>query len=299
MSLGKLLDEYEKQILDERSGGFDYNGLLNQLNIHEFFRFRPCKEETLDCLEKDLILFSSPAFFNDGYDTTGFYDLGKIKQRALEKYPPSWKRDLLITDQNLVAFFNDPMLFRLNSICCFSTELDSMLMWSLYADSHKGFCVKYSFDRVCITSLKPSLIDGDYDLQPVCYLMPVVYSKNRLNIQEIADYFADLQIAASMNGVFIDRKTNPTLSLRLALVKATEWSYEHEWRLVVQHRPNIREVNYPRVAVSKRPTAVYLGSKISEENKAKIIEICRPKRIKMFQAHLKNTKQYQIEFEEI
>ena len=63
---------------------------------------------------------------------------------------------------------------RYSAIACFSENVDSILMWSHYADSHKGFALEYDF--------RPTLE------QPIknVGLFPVVYSKERFDISIIS-----------------------------------------------------------------------------------------------------------------
>ncbi len=53
--------------------------------------------------------------------------------------------------------------FRVGSLC---SDYSNCLMWSHYADCHKGFCIEYDFSTVC------------KELENVCVL-PVVYSEKR------------------------------------------------------------------------------------------------------------------------
>ena len=64
---------------------------------------------------------------------------------------------------------------RYSAIACFSESVESVLMWSHYANSHKGFALDYNF--------RPTLE------QPIknVGLFPVVYSKERF---DISDYIA-------------------------------------------------------------------------------------------------------------
>ncbi|MEM5669933.1 DUF2971 domain-containing protein [Bacillus cereus] len=90
-------------------------------------------------------------------------------------------------------------------ICCFSEINDSILMWSHYANNHKGFCIEYDFTKEGI------------DRSLTKQLQPVLYRDNLFNI---GHYFHE-------NG----EKMNPLVINYNAIVKSTEWSYEKEWRI--------------------------------------------------------------------
>ena len=63
-------------------------------------------------------------------------------------------------DSNISGFF-DRMIY----IGCLCTSYNHRLMWSHYADGHKGFCVEYDYSK-----------RKDEDIIP----FPVVYSKDRI-----------------------------------------------------------------------------------------------------------------------
>lgn len=94
-------------------------------------------------------------------------------------------------------------------ICCFSSVADSLLMWGLYADKHRGFCVEYAFDRVPARELQRLA------------LYPVVYD------DKLFDSTPYLQQAAHSPTDF-----NNIHFLLASTRKATAWAYEHEWRYV-------------------------------------------------------------------
>lgn len=81
-------------------------------------------------------------------------------------------------------------------VACFSEVCDSVTMWSYYADSHKGLCLKYEPCKLDISEL--------YNRHLVDSIRKVWYSDIR---------FED------PNGEYTP------------FVKATEWSNEREWRL--------------------------------------------------------------------
>ena len=64
---------------------------------------------------------------------------------------------------------------RYSTIACFCESIESVLMWSHYADSHKGFALEYDF--------RPTL---ELPIRNVA-LLPVVYSEERF---DISDYIA-------------------------------------------------------------------------------------------------------------
>jgi hypothetical protein len=89
-------------------------------------------------------------------------------------------------------------------VCCFSSTVDSSLLWSHYGDQHQGLCIGYSLKR------KPKPI-----------LHKVLYDDNRiLNTSLIAQAILDNDVDAKQ-----------LLDNSVLLRKATPWEYEDEWRL--------------------------------------------------------------------
>lgn len=78
-------------------------------------------------------------------------------------------------------------------ICCFSSNPNSELMWSHYADSAKGVCLEFDFRKN--DSIKKKLI-------PVRYTNKTILAQNEVDVAK-------------------------------ALIKKRKaWSYENEWRLI-------------------------------------------------------------------
>ena len=131
----------------------------------------------------------------------------------------------------------------------------NFLMWSHYADKHEGICIEYEFDDE----------DG---------LLDVVYSDNINNF----DLYTVLRyiIPAQYFGVKTTNEMDPqcvNACYLPFLIKTKDWSYENEVRMIFSLNENSKIVNYggvwfyPNVKVN----SIYLGCKVSEENK-KVIE---------------------------
>lgn len=139
---------------------------------------------------------------------------------------------------------------KLSYLKCFTETYTNNLMWAHYADFFKGVCIEYD-----ICQLK------GFDIQSQLY--PVYYTKERLfTIDEdsLCDYIEgdrEVDAISDTKGVFLQ--------------KADYWKYEREWRICY--------INYAldsaRTKVVPFPcvSAIYLGPRISEENRRKTIEV--------------------------
>ncbi|MBS5932601.1 MAG: DUF2971 domain-containing protein [Clostridiales bacterium] len=92
----------------------------------------------------------------------------------------------------------------------FAETNDSVLMWSHYANCHRGFCVEYEFDLSdCINNT------SDYTL----IYSPIIYIPHPAIIPELME--KDIEDIIQSHGIDI---------LRLAFFKNIPWQYENEWR---------------------------------------------------------------------
>ena len=130
-------------------------------------------------------------------------------------------------------------------IGCLATDPKNRLMWSHYADSHRGFCIEYDFN-----SLKDEVLP-----------FPIIYSENRPLVpwKAAIDHTQESMEAATAD-----------LTLGL-LTKDKSWEYENEWRVLLP------AANPPDLKVPI--TAIYLGAHITSENKAIILEIANNHKI--------------------
>lgn len=152
---------------------------------------------------------------------------------------------------------------RFSTIACFSEDVQSILMWSHYADSHKGFALEYDFTP---TLTKPL---------PRVALFPVIYSDNR--------YEASAYLTWALFFVMRIKVIQPDISasIKAALYKSSIWGYEREWRMI---DPGPHDVLNPVASVIEyRPVAIYYGKNIDIKNKTRLHKIAVAKGIKEFE----------------
>lgn len=132
---------------------------------------------------------------------------------------------------------------------CLCTSYKNRLMWSHYADSHKGFCIEYDFSEpeAEILSKLP---------------LPVFYSENRPLVP---------WKAAIDNSVENMEEAYAEIMMGL-LTKDKEWEYENEWRILIGATED-SELAMPKVS------CIYLGASIEKENRDKIVAIAKKQNI--------------------
>ena len=130
-------------------------------------------------------------------------------------------------------------------ISCFSERNDSLLMWSHYANEHKGICIEYD------------LAERDI-IRP--FLSPVYYSDQIFKIST----FDEL---------------TPIKKIGALLTKCKDWEYEQEWRYTPIKQKGI---DIPNKIDAPIPKAVYLGTRFdqnSDELKNELIRVLKNKNI--------------------
>lgn len=264
----------------------------------------------LDGLEKDEQWFSAPDKFNDPLDTVASFSTSKFpmqctsieealaevekirqKQKAGETWvppkitdpiavddyfqgiidtllghlPAEDRRELLNAIRNVNEKISDDLVSRMSagfrngfSVLSLSGNPTSTLMWSHYAASHTGFCIEYDFRSLPYSNKRKRM----------CF--PVFYRSKRTDISR---YLAK------------DRDDfNNLIGQYLCLMKSPEWSYEQEWRIVHAIGPSHANRSYSMPS----PSALIVGSQVSDDHLGYARDFCARRSIPLRQAKLSN-----------
>ena len=208
---------------------------MKRPTINELFIYYRCHGYALDVLRNQTVYCSKAAAFNDPFDCaiplTVDYDTSDIVAAIVRrgiKDGDSWEtiRSQIDGELDSKAALSPAARKRIEEnannfinenkemgILCLTEDPKSVLMWSHYADKHRGACL--GFTRT------PSNDLGDDD---AC--SPVTYS----------DVFPSPR--------FLDiLKTDGAVTKQLLYTKALQWAYEKEWRLFT--RKGGEKVNIP------------------------------------------------------
>jgi len=189
------------------------------------YKYQPIKEYVLESLRNNEFCYSFPEDFNDPFDCdfNSYYEgtrkewidfiesanvnscIKKTKLKELEKLNFDNKK------------INEKFPFKISSknkfiLNCFSSKNNDILMWSHYADKHRGICVGYNTINInngLFFKMEEEMIKGKKE-----YGVPVemiVYSMNYLK---------------PYNGLIEDEMR----ILDFFKVKYNEWKYEQEYR---------------------------------------------------------------------
>lgn len=182
---------------------------------------------------------------------------------------------------------------------CLSERIDSMLMWSHYAQNHQGFALNYDFkSRYIIDVGVPGVVGSEFADKKI---FPVRYSDKRFDATYYVEFhFIDnfyRHLGLKLNAPFFDK----LFYYKILLFKSMDWSYEKEWRIIKQTNLNYKD-NKPVFDYIPliRPKEIYLGSQISKENKEKLIKIGKSKNIDIYQMKIDVfSKKYKITSEKV
>lgn len=194
------------------------------------------------------------------------------------------KQFLLSIQDSIDSIFNiawkDAFIYLKSTprIACFSEDVTSNLMWSHYADSHKGFVIEYDFNTYINTCLNCNKACPNRHSEA---LYPVRYSYERFDATALLIYSANLFLMKQ----FVQDGT-PVLDDQFVVHKAllnksTNWSYEKEWRLIsLSDNPKCTE------QIKLKPKAIYLGIDISPINSKILKHFAKEKGIPVYQMNI-------------
>ena len=230
----------------------------NQINLHTPFTKQEIKNKCIEEIEHIIASKSYDVFDNGGLLGAAFkflftamadksandlrQEMKKIINDAIDNADDLTEKTNAITRQ----FLADSVIF------CVSEVKDNLLMWSHYAQHHKGVVIELA----CIKELDNPLIAAQ----------PVKYSKN---LPLFASFKQWVEFFTGQTKALTDPRE---AMLNLIYTKSIDWKYEREWRVNI---PESRAANgyvdykeYPQVF-----KAIYLGCRMEPSQEKTIIEM--------------------------
>lgn len=122
---------------------------------------------------------------------------------------------------------------------CFSHDNNSTLMWAHYADSNKGICIEYDFNKLPTQS--QNLLRNT--------IFPVAYTTEPIDVNDLL----------TENGSQVYRYPIDAAVLCTALNKSVIWHYEQEWRIVWVLASSIIRERKLTINSIVSPSKIYLG----------------------------------------
>lgn len=219
------------------------------------YKYQALSAYSLASLVNKTVWLSKPSTFNDPFDCAVTLDRKKFKEslehviaRVAQQARPEELAGKDLTgvrpgDAEAYEEFRSGIKTRLQEtgVLCLSEVPDSILMWSHYANHHRGFCVEYDF--------------GEEETQLKKIAHAVRYS----------DTIPSLS-AADLGG------PNRSEALdALWLTKAECWAYEREWRVFMPQGGK----SYLAPSAAR---AVIFGARMSEPDRTMVAHALRHER---------------------
>lgn len=194
--------------------------------------------------------------------------------------------------------------------CCFSENVKSAYMWGQYANNESGFCLQYDFTDGNI--VYPSTIDEIINT----FIYPVIYKDQRYSVPiEYIEYLFQYRLYYMIilnSGYFscvsdIHRFLNSylacpdiTVGTKIALNKSIEWKFEQEWRLFCNSVNGNHHSEEKHLCITKKPTGLYLGRRITEVNEKILVMLANEKNIPVFKMSLDdNSPSFELNYHKL
>jgi hypothetical protein len=249
-------------------------------SIEILHKYAGLNQNLFSLLINNELWFSHPSDFNDPYDCNLNYDLSDVNFDKVyshlrmtnkqfgwgkdDKFITVRAKDICGNPDNLAKLLSDFKTGTVDArgISCFSESDSILLMWSHYADSHKGVCLTF-----------------DVEKDPIFFSIP---------------YKVEYPLEYPKIDPFLNERKNE-VQLIFA-TKSSEWSYEKEYRIIKSKDNNPQF----RGAIAFRPealTEIKFGYKATEESIKTIKNLVMKKypHIKLYRSRIKKN-QFGLEF---
>jgi hypothetical protein len=184
------------------------------------FKYFGVQDYNIESFKESYLYYSNYSNFNDPFDCNiELITFDKARRRTRHK-----RKEEILTEN-----------FKNLGVCCFSRNVNSILMWAHYASNHKGFCLEFYSNRS---------LDG---INP----LDVLYVNNFIK----AAYYK-----------------NPKDALfHLIYTKSKDWEYENELRSIQNNLLNeeARKITYNKEELK----SIYFGVNIDSNIKQYLLEI--------------------------
>jgi hypothetical protein len=230
--------------------------------IKQLFKYRVFNKNSIQCLTDDVVWVSDPKNFNDPFEYTFHLEPDLSYEASRRMNTGITRLNYVEKQEELVGKLKTEFLVGGIFSLCESNTVS--LMWSHYADSHRGFCIGYERSE-------GNLLGSDECL-PVSYgTFPEV---------KFSEFFRALET----------RKEEWAKPLFKAMVlsKDPNWNYEREWRVLFEQREQLISINVPVRSIT-------FGLRMMDEQKAGIRSTLKDRAgVEYYQAH-KARRSYDVE----
>lgn len=230
----------------------------------DYYSFRGITTYSIDEITNEKISLTHPRSFNDPLDTLLNWRISnEIKNFGVKSLE---EQEFILQLKKATEHIKMRCLIGAkkkagNNLTDVYVEDLPVLMWSHYANSHKGMCVKYRFKKIFFKEYKV----GCKELLFIC---PIIYME-------------DIQQTENK-----DRLMGNDL-----LIKSKDWEYENEKRMIFYSMPDTSDDNkdiieFPMLDCKGAIQSIYLGVKCSDADVRLVEKAIGDKDIQLFKMEI-------------
>ena len=307
-----------------------YQFLNNNLPT-KLYKYRSCTDSNIDAFKSNQLWATTADNMNDGYDSRMYFDKEKVMENIkIHTSEEAIMNDLrrvktarqnrsfletLPRCQEVISYLDLPekcLRERVNSVreelipyvlsgfesfysaaqqvntfYCLSETVRSATMWAHYSENESGFCIEYSFN--CAHEHYPTKDGG----LASCTLYPVIYKQERYEVPP--SYIESLKQRVLLQEILNVPVEIPWLDnlmpTKIMLYKSIDWQYEKEWRMFCTVQDDYSNPSNRKYCLIKKPSALYLGRRISEANEKLLRVKAEEKGIPVYKMKLNDNSQ--------
>lgn len=228
---------------------------VNNINTEMgFYSFRGISKYSLDDIANETISAAHPRMFNDPLDTLLDWWIACNIKKAESDFNTHFAIMFKKANEHLKVrcLIGDKENGQTKTI-----EQLPVLMWSHYADSHKGFCIRYVFPE--------DMFQGyEKDVKYLRFIHPVSYDFRPITLETVP---------GMKEGLF---------------TKSREWSYENEMRFVNLDFSDGEKSRkeYPTLSCKGAMREIYLGVRCSASDHRAVEKAIADKDVKLFKMRI-------------
>lgn len=260
------------------------------------YKYKKCDDGAREMLKNNQVRFTNPLLFNDPFDCAAldlksaldnFREEQIIKLASLKFRTPLQ----MLTEEDIQLVRNEaPEMAESNAaieeyvnyvstdmgILALSACNNSILMWSHYADFHRGFCIGF--------------LTNSEDF-PQEAIKKVIYSEPRkMDFMEQFRQSFQSHRAEKLSGEQLEKQFYEKLTEQTILTKYIDWKYEQEWRVIAKQGVG----TYSDTSIAN----IIFGLKMPKEDRETIRATLKGKKVDFFEA-VKSEKEFAIELRQI
>lgn len=194
---------------------------MEDVKPDKLYKYCPWNDYTKDIIVNNRLYFSSANNFNDPFDANLIIDMDGTPEEWIKKYVELYNHyvgEISKSEYDEMCFilysftpeqrkkYKEGVIEQITKtvreetgIYCFTKSKDNILMWSHYADNHKGICLEFN------------------------------HSDSKLLLTKKVNYYNDYP---RIN--YFTSNYDELMTIRY-FTKAKDWEYEAEYRIVIPH----------------------------------------------------------------